>query len=279
MVLLESGPAKFERRYYTIIAIPLFLWGLWFIYDGWRGYADDNREVAVVELQKLKIEPPEVWPESPTGPQMQELLRTPNLEREALRAALGEPYATVENPEGFRGTVEYHVSLYGLAIVPIDDVTGRVDRRLAEWKKWKHSREEIQAQYYWSIPAFLIALVFTYKAYKAFTLRAVIDEEGMTYGSKRINFDQMVSLREYNPKGWVDLYYREGEDERRLRIDNQKIGKFNEIVDLLVEKKGFAHPIQEYEREHALGAASSEGKPVESDEQPAEPGDRRESRP
>ena len=68
----------------------------------------------------------------------------------------------------------------------------------------------------------------------------------MTYGNERIAFADMVSLRDYNRKGWVDLYYRAGSQEKRLRIDNQKIAKFDEIIELICRKCGFENPVKAY---------------------------------
>jgi len=78
-----------------------------------------------------------------------------------------------------------------------------------------------------------------------------IDDEGMVYDGQRIAFADMVSLRDYSPKGWIDLYYRVGEREKRLRLDNEKVLRFDEIVDALCKAKGFRNEVREYAEEKA----------------------------
>ena len=107
---------------------------------------------------------------------------------------------------------------------------------------WNKSKDEIQLQLYCALVAFAFGLYMLTRVYKAATLRVVIDDDGMTYGKRRIAFADMVRLCDYSRKGWVDLYYRFGSQERKLRIDNQKVRKFNEIIDTLCEAQGFEDP-------------------------------------
>lgn len=72
----------------------------------------------------------------------------------------------------------------------------------------------------------------------------------MQYARTKIPFDAMVSLRDYSPKGWVDLYHRAdgGGNETRLRLDNQKIKEFDAIVDRIAQEKGWENPVATYRK-------------------------------
>jgi hypothetical protein len=271
MTLLESGPAKFDRNYWIVVSIVFLAVAGYFVYDGAYGYAARNRARAE-ELLVRWTNLPEGRDErakaldrllgpSPTEDDFKRLQASKPATREQIHKALGNPLPpkpgqTAPEP------VERFVSLYGLATVPID-VQGRVDTANMVWQKWAHTRQEVTAQFFWAILPAAGCVYFLRRVYTAAKLRAVIDEEGLTYGAVRIPFAEMLSLRDYSPKGWVDLYYRAGDVEKRLRIDNQKIAKFNEIIEMLCRKKGFENP---------LVAAAAEKEKEVADESPGESG-------
>ena len=133
--------------------------------------------------------------------------------------------------KGGSEVLERFVSKYGQAQVTISH--GRVNPAQIGWESWKKSKEEIRLQLYCALVALAFALFMFTRVYRAATLRAVIDDEGMTYAKRRVPLENMVRLCDYSRKGWVDLYYRHGSQERKLRIDNQKVRKFDEIIDTL----------------------------------------------
>ena len=73
----------------------------------------------------------------------------------------------------------------------------------------------------------------------------------MTYGGQQIAFADMVALRDYSPKGWIDLYYKSNGQEKKLRIDNEKIAKFDEIVAALCDVKGWKNEVAAYAQDKA----------------------------
>lgn len=247
MSLLESGPARFDRNYLLVIGIVCVALAGYFVYDGAYGYYQDNRQEAETELARWTTLSVDELGKSLTRQDFEQLRASSPTTRDQVRAALGEPLPP-KDAAARPDNVERFASIYGMAVVPFTP-TGRVSVRGMQWQPWGHSRDEIDTQYYWALVPGLIALYFFVRVYRAATLRAAIDEEGMTYGGRRIAFAEMVSLRDYNRKGWVDLYYRAGEREKRLRIDNQKIARFDEIAELICEKKGFANPIKAAEEE------------------------------
>ncbi len=106
------------------------------------------------------------------------------------------------------------------------------------------------------------------------TLRVVIDEEGMTYAAKRIPFEAMTALRDYNRKGWVDLYYRTDAGQKRLRLDNQKVAKFDEIAEVICQAKNFENPITAYHKQVEEEEAKQEAQVTpEATDEPADAGD------
>jgi hypothetical protein len=68
----------------------------------------------------------------------------------------------------------------------------------------------------------------------------------MSYGGRLIPWDSMTALRDYSPKGWVDLYHTAQGRERKLRLDNQRVRRFDEIVEAICARKGFADPVRAY---------------------------------
>ncbi|MEP0848689.1 MAG: hypothetical protein HRF50_17930 [Phycisphaerae bacterium] len=259
---LESGPATKDRNYYLVMLLLCIAASLWFLKDGthwpgygagggWlKGYINKNREEARKKLTPLaagKPVPAELGP-APTGDEFEKLKSQQGLTRDQLVRAWGEPFLRADGP-GPGEVTEHFVSDYGKATVISKG--GQIDPRRMAWMVWYKDKDEVDAQYLWALVPAAVALFALYRIYKAATLRAVIDDEGMTYGGRRIALDAMRSLRDYSPKGWVDLYYDEGGQERKLRIDNHKIARFDEIIDALCRAKGFADPRKIEETEEA----------------------------
>jgi hypothetical protein len=242
MTLLESGPARTDRNYWLVVSVVFLAVAGYFVYDGAVGYRSQNAKKAHDKLALWTAAQPELG-EQP-GPEEVAAVRSQKItSREELHKLLGEPLKPREGTAS--AGIERFASIYGVATVPVDP-SGRVRYEQADWQKWNWSKEEIRNQYFWAVIPGVAAVYFLIRAFRAARLRAVIDEEGMTYGGRRIALTDIVSIKDYNRKGWVDLYYRCGEQEKRLRIDNQKIAKFDEIVELLCQRKHCPNPVKEY---------------------------------
>ncbi len=247
MTLLESGPAKFDRNYWLVVCVVFVAVAAYFFYDGAVGYRKQN--IAEAKRQLLSwVDGPVEFGEIPSKDDYDAMLKAGPQSAAEVHKLLGQP---VRPKPGVADGTELFISAYGMATVPIRN--GRVDLAQSHWYAWGKSKEEIRNQYYWGLLVILAVVYFLVRAVRAARLRATIDEDGMTYGGRRIAFADMKDLRDYSRKGWVDLYYRDGEREQRLRIDNQKIAKFEEIIALLCERKGFDNPLA------AGGAAEREG--------------------
>jgi hypothetical protein len=247
MTLLESGPAKFDRNYWLVVCVVFVAVAAYFFYDGAAGYRNKNIAAAERHLLSL-VDGPVEFGEIPSKKDYEDMLAARPESVAEVHKLLGQP---VQPRPGVADGAELFISAYGMATVPIRN--GRVDLAQSSWDAWGKSKEDIRDQYYWGLAVLIGAMYFLVRAVRAATLRATIDEEGLTYGGRRIVFADMKDLRDYNRKGWVDLYYQDGEREQRLRIDNQKIAKFEEIVALLCQRKGFDNPLT------AVGAAEREG--------------------
>jgi hypothetical protein len=251
MILLESGPARTDRYYWTVWGLVFLAAAAWFAYDGAVRYRAQNIEQARDRLSLFTAARPELG-EKPGPEEYAALLKSRISSREELHKLLGQPLSVREGAAS--PDTERFASIYGLVTVRVDPA-GRVRSEQAEWQNWKWSKEQIRNQYFWAIIPALAAIYVLIRAYRASRLRAEIDEEGMTYGGARIAFADIVSIRDYNRKGWVDLYYRRGDQEKRLRIDNQKIAKFGEIIGLLCERRNIPNPVKEYAEAQRAGAA------------------------
>lgn len=240
---LESGPAGYDRNYYLIFLLLCIFMGAYFLYDHQIGYPRKNLEAARKALTPLigAENIPQTLPEIPTRAELEALTNQQPTDPADVYQVLGQPLFTKPG-EKTGERLEYFVSAYGATRIPV--VHGRADIKQVHWMPWEKSKEEIRLQLYCALIAFVIGLFVLRRVYKAATLRALIDDEGMTYAGRRIPFENMVRLCDYNRKGWIDLYYRHGPQERKLRIDNQKVRKFDEIIETLCEAKGFEDPRQ-----------------------------------
>jgi hypothetical protein len=251
---LESGPARTDRNWWLLRTVVCLGIATWFAYDGARGYYDKNRAAAELKLSapqpfggKIKFDD---LTEKPTKRDFERVLQAKPASSEQLYEQLGRPVLV-------SGTDQYFMSRYGYAKVTVNR-DGRATLSPSDWVTWAKTKEEIDHQFYWAAIWAVPGLYFLYRLIKAATLRAVIDDEGMTYGGKRIVFADLVSLRDYSPKGWIDLYYQSGARQKKLRLDNEKILLFDDIVAAICQVKGFRNEVKEYAEQKARQQAAEE---------------------
>lgn len=251
---LESGPAKADRNWQILRAVLFLGFALWFIYDGAVRYPAKTR--AEAEKKLLAPEPfggelkYDDLRDTPTKAIFDRLHATNPRTIEQVRQQLGEPQ--VKRSQGIGRSIEYYVSRYGYAIVEVNGTV--VSPNTMTWNIWYKTKEQIKSQFLWAIIPGLPGLWFLWRIYKAATLRVVIDDQGMTYDRRRIPFEAMAALRDYSPKGWIDLYYKDGDQEKKLRLDNEKVLLFDEIVAAICQAKGFPNEVTAYAEEKARAA-------------------------
>jgi hypothetical protein len=257
---VESGPARADRNWFLLVLGICILFSAWFLYDGAIGYVKNNRKEARRQLTPLVGEQniPAVLGERPTKPDFDRVVEQRITEPARVREALlGDPdaapfHVTHENAR----RIEYYVSDYGQAIVPI--AGNRVLAGEMTWTKWDKTREAVRGQFAWALIPILFGLYVAYRVYKAVTLRVVVDDGGVTYAGQRIPLEQITAVKDYNRKGWVDMYYRRGAQQRRLRLDDHKIERFADIVTAICGAKGYQNPLPTAQTDAAEPSAAHE---------------------
>jgi hypothetical protein len=238
---LESGPATTDRNW-QLVRVLLFLgFAVYFVYDGAIGYPAKNREAAEKKLAGEPFNGKVTFDslgENPDESDIAALAHQPPRTRAELEAVLGKPTYTYTSNNG---ADEYWLSRYGYL-----RLTGGSLRSGEGWQKWAKSRAEVRGQYLWAIVPLLPGLYFLWKLYRAVTLRVTLDDQELVYGGQHIPLDQVVALRDYSPKGWIDLYYRAGDRERKLRLDNEKVREFDALVAAVCQVKGFPNEVTDY---------------------------------
>lgn len=257
---VESGPAKTDRNWHLARSALFVGFAAWFLIDGAVRWPAQNREAAEQAIRKLGWEGVtyDKLPDHPTQTDFENLFRNkaqPTVEQ--VRAALGPPLRK-------DGPLEIFASKYGYAKLRFGTEPS-VDQPFRKWEGGK-SIEEIKAQFLWALIPAVAALPFLRLLFKAITLRVVVDDEGLTYAKQRIAFADMTALKDYNPKGWIDLHYRAGARERKLRLDNEKVARFDEIVDAVCAAKGFTNEVRAYAAEQAESAAEADAARAAEDE-------------
>lgn len=268
MTRLESGPAATDRNWRLLQLLVFWGLGAYFFYDGLHGYPQKNFQAADQELRSLsdgKVNA-EGLSAAPEKERVDQLLTMVNeglrlaqpVDREKVYAELGQPTFTRPANPGF--TREYFASRYGMASIEFDN--GRIMKLDAlGWKDWGKTRKDIDQQFYLGGLCMVGGLYFFWRLIQAMTLRVVIDDEGMTYARKRITFAAMTALRDYSPKGWIDLYHTATGRETRLRLDWEKVGKFKEIVAAICQAKGFSNPVAQFDAQKNAVAAEGPDEP------------------
>ena len=259
---LESGPAKADRNWHLVRALFFLAIACWFAYDGAIGWPNKNRDAAIQKLQapepfggQVKYDDLSDRPDKDEFDRLQ--ASNPTTLKE-VHDALGEPQHT--STEGRTKTTEYFLSRWGYAVVMRQ--SDRVRGTTLSWQPWYKTKADLQLQLVIAAIAALPGLYFLWRLRQAVALRVLIDDEGMTYAAQRIPFTAMTSLQDYSPKGWIDLYYEDGGRKHKLRLDNEKVLLFNEIVAAICDAKGFknevvAHAQEKDQREADEAAAAA----------------------
>lgn len=260
---IVSGPAKTEAIWQLVRTLLFLGVAGYFLYDGAYGWPHENVTQARAELQKA-----EPWdgkltyedlPDLPTNVEFDALKKSGVTRLDQVIEKLGTPQ--IERRDGPTRTIRYFVSKWGYAVISFD--SGGADLAGAQWKDWFKPPSEIKGQFYWALVPGLPGLIFLWFLIKALTLKVVLDDRGLTYAGELIPFEAMTGLRGYNPKGWIDLYYKVGEEGKKRRLDNEKFLLFDEIVAGICEKMGYINEVEVHKAEQARRHA---------DEQAAEAG-------
>jgi len=248
--MLECRSPAGEIRYWAVFGLAALALAGWFYYDARWGYMRANlnearkyfggREEIVARLG-----------ESPQESDFRKLVETrPGLARQVRESLGGEPTAREMREGGL--LVESYASRYGVITV-----VSREERILPDglkWTSWRHNRSEIQNQYYWALVPLLASLYPLWRLYQALTLRVSLDENRLVFRNQVIPLADVIELRDYHPKGWVDLYYQRDGQPHKLRLDKLKVTRFEELVTAICEARGLANPLRPPSQEGAEGS-------------------------
>lgn len=277
---IECGTPRGEKLYWTFVTVLFVGFAAYFFYDWKWGYRAQNIAAA---RQYFSSNPAlaDGLGESPTEQTYQRLLtemtrpianarpdvkqqldaalrrpdytpffevlsKLPPIRADRIREELGKPTEVRSRTTG--ETEERYASVYGvIEVISRNDLVTDPARSLT-WKKWKHTRAEIEAQLYWGLVPLVLSIWPLIRLYRALTLRTRLDEKGLVHGGLEVPFERMKALRDYNRKGWVDLYYTPDGDaggaDRMLRLDKLKIERFPEVVAEIARRKGFENPLE-----------------------------------
>ncbi|MGE3182272.1 MAG: hypothetical protein AB7N71_11630, partial [Phycisphaerae bacterium] len=254
---LESGPAKKESIIQFLIFLALFAYGFYFFYDWKIGYPAKNKAHAIEALPAFLVESDlqdaskaaalyDNFAATPTKDDFDQLVKQIPTALSDVEKVIGRAPDRIREADGT--TYSYFLSKTGALVV--ETRGGRMQPLSAgSWRTWGKTAAEVEMQKYWGFVPILLSLMFFRQFVRARRLRATLDENEMVYGGKRIRYEQITRIDEFHPKGWVDVYYTdESGTEQKLRIDREKIARFDEIIAILSEKKGIENPILVYRR-------------------------------
>lgn len=247
---IESGPTK-ERVVRTLLQFVLIaFFAAWFAYDGWIGYPKRNLRD---HLDVTRAEAAEPLTEEDIRPLIYDTVSEDRVAaaneamkagsadqiREALTKVFGAPPSFETDQAWF-----YFGATLRLIIPMADGLpTGKVMQRSTP-----ESAASIATQKGLAVGLAVAAVGLGFFLARVARTRLVLDEAGLAYNQRPvIPWDAMRSLdtSRFNRKGQVDLIYDDGGAERRLRLDEYHLARFEEIVDELCARKGFANPLPE----------------------------------
>lgn len=263
MTRVESGPARTDSLWRLLQAALFLGFSGWFVLDGAYLYPATSESNARAALERQPFSGQldyDALPVVPANPE-EDLKR---LNRERTERLSGVVEVLGGEPNFHEGDDHYWVGRYGW--IKVTAPGGAVNLTQARHNVWYKSRSTIREQFYWALIPLPIGLFFLYKLYRAATLKVVVDEQGLLYGGQRIPFGAMQDLRDFNKRGWIDLYYDDGGRSRRLRLDWEKIARFDEVVAAICAAKGFPNAVEEWrrheEREHPADDEETESVPT-----------------
>lgn len=241
---IESGPTRERVIRTTIPLIMVGVFAVWFAYDGWVGYPKRN---FVDHLEQLSAEERAQAQNAPIYPKIVEGMLSGEMvskiqtaimatgqeaKRKGLEKVLGVPPSWESN-----GVWYYFGPAYRLRVSPPDDIDG---------VKTTKTTTDILGQKVISVVLSVGTVALLWLIISVLRTHLVLDAQGIVFGKCRpISWDVIKELRadSFDRKGWVDLIYTENGTDRKLRLDDYHLAKFDQIIDAICDKKGFKNPL------------------------------------
>lgn len=242
-MLIESGPTK-ERKVRTTLFVLLCAgMGGWFAYDGWIGYPEKNRQEHIEALPSAERAEaadaktyPSVTAKSLAG--ARDALKKIGVasQRKALTDLYGGPPSFADNEAWY-----YFGPTYRVKVILKD---GRPRRVIGE--STEKTLSEIRTQQWLAASLGVIAVVLLFVLMRVWRTHLVLDDQGLSFGRSRpIPWEDMKSLEtdRFLKKGWLDLVYQENGTDRRIRLDEYHLARFDEVIAAICAQKGFEDPV------------------------------------
>ena len=254
---IESGPTG-ERKVRTLLLfLMVAVFAIWFGYDGMWGYPGKNRvelietlpreqrdkAASAVIYQKVNSDALQLITNAVQGTpdakstELKVLAESGPIaeKKQALASVLGGP-PSFETDDSFY----YFGPALGLKFM-----SSGGELKLTRLGTQK-TEMDIKAQ-----KALAICLAFGAIYAGIFHIRvrkthALLDDSGLTYnGRGPIHWVSMKELdtTRFADKGWIHLIWDDHGTQKRLKLDEYHLARFNEIIDAICEKKGFENPL------------------------------------
>ncbi|MBI5765009.1 MAG: hypothetical protein HZA51_15950 [Planctomycetes bacterium] len=241
---IESGPTTERKIRTTLLLLMVAVFSVWFAYDGFVGWPGQNQK------EFLQIIPLDERPKAASGPTYPHITEaeengareamknaiTSSQQRDALVKYFGGP-PTYENAEGIHYFGTVHRVMAKLEGGKVAEIVGRRGQR---------SNYDLLFQKYLSGGLGVLALYLAWFVLRVRGTRLVLDENGLALnGVGPIGWDAMKSMdiSRFQKKGWVELVYATDGSDRRLRLDEYHLARFDDIIDEICRRKGFENPL------------------------------------
>ncbi len=241
---IESGPTTERKIRTTLMLLMVAVFSVWFGYDGMVGWPKQNHREF---LQQIPLDERPKAASGPIYPGITEIsvdgaraalkeAVTAAQQHDALAKFFGGP-PTYENAEG----IHYFGVIYR--------VTARLQEgRIAEvdGRRGQRSNYDLLFQKYLSGSLGVLALYLLWFVLRVRGTRLVLDESGLKLnGVGPVSWNDMKALdtSRFHKKGWLDLVYGGNGDERRMRLDEYHLARFDDVIDEICRRKGFENPL------------------------------------
>lgn len=247
---IESGPTNERRIRNTLLAIMVAVFGAWFAYDGWVGYASKNHEeflgqLAPGERDKARVGPvyrhlryQESGGRDYWSTEVNRALSQSNVTngRKTVESVIGGPpsYETAEAWYYFGPAYQLKIPISGDQ--PGAAIPGRAQKKEAD----------IFTQKCLAIVLGFLTLYLIWFVMRVGRTRLVLDDAGLVYqGIGPIRWEDMKSLdiAAFARKGYVFLIYDDHGSERRMKLDEYHLARFDDVIDEICARKGFENPL------------------------------------
>lgn len=244
---IQSGPTGERKVRSSLLFLMVLVFGLWFAYDGWIGYPGENYRENLDQLPTEQRETTKdlrvydsvnVDSSSSANQVIKKFRGQPATVRSKLEALFGGP------PSYETKDAMYYFGPAYRVIIPLDfDST---DDRNVLGRATEKSATDILFQKGLGIGLLIFAAYLFISVMRVRRTRLVLDESGLDYrGAEPITWESMraLDISNFSRKGHVDLVYDIDGTQRRLRLDEYHLEKFDEVIDEICARKGFENPL------------------------------------